>query len=43
MVKQIDLDMATDEELVAILLNYWHIDSLSFAAEFHYNEANQAV
>lgn len=41
MAKYIDLEVATNEEREAYLLDYWRIDSLSFVAEFHYDEAKQ--
>ena len=41
MAKYIDLEAATNEEREAFLLDYWHIDSLSFIAEFHYDDVKQ--
>lgn len=41
MAKYIDLNTATDEELVEYLLDYWHIDKLSFVSEFNYDDVRQ--
>lgn len=41
MAKYIDINTATDEELVAYLMDYWHIDKLSFVSEFNYDSINQ--
>lgn len=41
MARHIDLEVATNKEREAFLLDYWHIDSLSFVAEYHYDEVKQ--
>lgn len=41
MEKNINLSTATDKEREAYLLDHWHIESLSFVAEFHYDEVKQ--
>lgn len=41
MAKNINLSTATDKEREAYLLDYWHIESLTFVAEFHYDEVKQ--
>ena len=41
MENNINLSTATDKEREAYLLDHWHIESLSFVAEFHYDEVKQ--
>ena len=35
MAKYINLNSATDEDIVAYLLDYWHIDSFKFEGDFN--------
>lgn len=39
--KYINLNSATVKELTSYLLDFWQIDSLSFVAEYRYDEVNQ--